>query len=60
MSRTTTPANFAAETEQNTETTQCCPLCALEAPDSDTIYVHLQTSHRKSSLATALLDARDR
>lgn len=59
MSRTIAPAESATETEQNAEISQSCPLCPFEGPDINAVYVHLQTSHRKSSLAADLLDARD-
>ncbi|MFB6301484.1 MAG: hypothetical protein ABEH78_01280 [Haloferacaceae archaeon] len=36
-----------------------CPLCGLTSTETDEIYTHLMTSHRKSAVSTALLDATD-
>lgn len=33
-----------------------CPLCAETHPAESRLYVHLQTDHRKSTLADALLE----
>lgn len=33
-----------------------CPLCGYVSEEQTDIYVHLQTAHRKSTLATAILD----
>ncbi|PSP27821.1 hypothetical protein BRC65_03945 [Halobacteriales archaeon QH_2_65_14] len=33
-----------------------CPLCGLATGEERTLYVHLQTGHRKSDIARVLLD----
>jgi len=32
-----------------------CPLCGVATPDARDLYVHLQTGHRKSTLAGMVL-----
>jgi len=41
------------------ETTYLCPLCGGSTGASSDLYVHLQTSHRKSALAGMVLDVSD-
>lgn len=36
-----------------------CPLCEFAAGEQSIVYVHLQTNHRKSTLAKSLLDPSD-
>lgn len=42
--------------ETVTEGTHTCPICGYAADRQNRIYVHLQTSHRKSAIARAVLD----
>lgn len=60
MSRGATPASpEQTETESRvseTDQQRVCPLCEFDAGDRTDLYTHLQTSHRKSTLATAILD----
>lgn len=36
-----------------------CPLCEFAAREQSSVYVHLQTNHRKSTLAKSLLEPGD-
>lgn len=41
--------------DEETDHRYACPLCGIETDDHTGVYVHLQTSHRKSALARELL-----
>lgn len=45
----------AQESDGNGAVAATCPLCGLAADDDSLVYVHLQTGHRKSAMARALL-----
>ena len=57
MSRGVIPASTDQEQPaRETDEVPACPLCDFDATEQTDIYVHLQTAHRKSTLATAILD----
>lgn len=41
---------------RHVEGTVDCPLCSLDASSETAVYSHLLVSHRKSAIATALLN----
>lgn len=43
-------------TEDHPNPTHSCPLCNCTASSRDDIYCHLLVSHRKSTIAEALLE----
>jgi hypothetical protein len=57
MSRgVTRPLPEQTETDTTRTQSHACPFCEFDTADETAVYVHLQTSHRKSTLAAALLD----
>jgi len=46
-------------TERRLGETTSCPLCSLDTAAETDIYSHLLVSHRKSAIASALLEATD-
>jgi hypothetical protein len=52
----TEPTETDSQTSPETMTQDVCPLCEFAGEKHTDVYVHLQTAHRKSALATALLD----
>lgn len=50
-----TPQGEPPDGTGTVEDTEPCPLCEFEAVDTSSIYIHLQTSHRKSRIARAVL-----
>lgn len=56
MARQLAPEVPKADGELTGEGEQC-PLCEFEAVEESTVYVHLQTCHRKSQIAKAVLDS---
>jgi hypothetical protein len=44
-------------TERRPDETTSCPLCSLDTATETDIYSHLLVSHRKSAIASALLEA---
>lgn len=52
----TEPTEPDSQSSSETTAQDSCPLCGFAAEDHTDLYVHLQTTHRKSTLATALLD----
>ncbi len=53
---TDTTEQLTKDAGTETQWAQTCPLCEFKTAHSRGIYLHLQTSHRKSTLATALLE----
>jgi hypothetical protein len=53
---TDTAEQLTRDAGTETQWARTCPLCEFETAHSQGIYLHLQTSHRKSTLATALLE----
>lgn len=51
-----TTEQITSDSATQAQWARTCPLCEFESVHSRGIYVHLQTSHRKSTLATALLE----
>jgi hypothetical protein len=43
-------------TRAETDGGYTCPLCGLSATDETEVYVHLQTGHRKSHIARAVVE----
>lgn len=58
MSRGAIPEAPEQRATEGSETDRLrgCPLCEFVSEEQADIYVHLQTGHRKSTLATAILD----
>ena len=61
MARQLAPEVPTADGERPTETqrndaSEVCPLCTFAADTESSVYVHLQTCHRKSQIARAVLD----
>lgn len=58
MSKQKVPAVAVDEPAESRtcEANATCPLCSFVGTDESDIYVHLQTSHRKSTIATAVLE----
>lgn len=52
------PEQTVTDSQQSPEAARSCtcPICEFDAGTQTDVYVHLQTSHRKSRLATALLE----
>lgn len=48
-----------ASTREGEAGDHTCPLCGLGGQSERTIYTHLQTGHRKSDIARAVLDGAD-
>lgn len=44
--------------DSGTDSQYECPLCEFDAGERTNLYIHLQTSHRKSRLATVILEER--
>ncbi|MXR52424.1 hypothetical protein GRX03_12515 [Halovenus sp. WSH3] len=42
--------------DQSADPPRTCPICEFGAEERDDVYVHLQTSHRKSRLAAVVLE----
>ncbi len=42
--------------EMTTDGGHACPLCGFSAAEETSVYAHLQTSHRKSVIARAVLE----
>jgi len=53
------PEETTARDATDVETLYACPLCGGSTGTSADLYVHLQTSHRKSALAGLVLDLSD-
>jgi len=50
------PARTAAPASPDADAACACPLCGFAAPAESDVYRHLQVSHRKSTIARAVLD----